>query len=72
LVPAVSGADTGADRSNLAIPAGVIGETVRQIFPVGNRLGSADPLSAAGTITPATAAVDELIAALASIYPYPE
>jgi riboflavin biosynthesis pyrimidine reductase len=50
----------------------VIGETVRQIFPVRNQLGPADPLSAAGPITPATADVDDLIAALADIYAYPD
>jgi riboflavin biosynthesis pyrimidine reductase len=47
---------------------------VRQIFPVAgrNRLGPADPLSEAGPITPATAGVDDLIAALGEVYAYPE
>jgi riboflavin biosynthesis pyrimidine reductase len=47
---------------------------VRQIFPVRGRsqLGHADPLSAAGPITPATAGVDDLIAALGEIYAYEE
>jgi riboflavin biosynthesis pyrimidine reductase len=47
---------------------------VRQIFPVGRRgqLGPADPLSAAGPVTPATAGAYDLIAALGEIYAYPE
>ena len=47
---------------------------MRQIFPVRGRgqLGQADPLSAAGPITPATAGVDDLIAALGEIYAYKE
>lgn len=47
---------------------------MRQIFPVGGRgpLGPADPLSAAGPITPTTAGVDDLIDALGEIYAYPE
>ncbi len=47
---------------------------MRQIFPAEGRgqLGPADPLSAAGPIMPATAGVDDLIAALGEIYAYPE
>ena len=47
---------------------------MRQIFPAGasRQLGPADPLSAAGPVTPATAGVDDLIAALGEIYAYPE
>jgi len=46
---------------------------VRQIFPAaGGILGPADPLSADGPITGATAGVDDLIAALGEIYSYPK
>jgi riboflavin biosynthesis pyrimidine reductase len=47
---------------------------VRQIFPVAgrNRLSHPDPLSAAGPITATSAGIDELIAALADVYAYPE
>jgi riboflavin biosynthesis pyrimidine reductase len=51
---------------------------VRQIFPVrdgecARQLGPADPLSSAGTVRPpASAATEDLIAALGEIYAYPD
>ena len=45
---------------------------MRQIFPAGNRLGPADPLGAAGPITPTAAGVDDLIDALGEVYAYPQ
>ena len=46
---------------------------MREIFPErGDPLGPADPLRAAGPIKPGDAAADDLVAAVADIYAYPD